>query len=194
MKILWFDVETTGLDPKLNDVITISIRIEVEGEVKDKLDLKIQPFNWENISPEALATNGITVEEMKTFMHPQEAYRQIVTLFSRYVDKYKKNKTSEDKLIPAGYNVTFDIQFLAEFFKKCGDKYFGAFVDYHKLDVASIVLFLKLNKVLSIEGFKLTEVAKSLEVAMDNAHDAGCDIDATRIIAYKLIDKMKAIV
>lgn len=190
MKILWFDVETTGLDAKVNDLITISMRVEIDGEIKDKLDLKIQPYNYEAITDEALKVNKITREELKTFMEPKEAHKLIVAFFSKYVDKFKKNKTSADKFIPAGYNVLFDIQFLSEFFKKSNDNYFGAFVDYHKLDIASIVLFAKLHGIIKCEGFKLVEVAKALDVTMDNAHDAGCDIEATRIISQKLIGLM----
>ncbi len=190
MKVLWFDVETTGLDPKLNDIVSIAMLIEIDGQVKEELYLKIQPTNWNNISEEALKVNGFTLETLKTFMPPKEAHKQIVAFFSKYVDKYKKNKTSEDKLTPSGYNVLFDISFLGEFFKKCGDNYFGAFVDYHKLDIASIVLFLKLNKKIDLQGFKLLDVANYLQADIV-AHDALSDIRATREIAYKLINKIE---
>ena len=189
MKILWFDCETTGLNAVENDIISLAMIIEIDGEIKDKLYLKIQPHNYETVSDEALKINGFTREDLKTFLPPKEAHTQIVKFFAKYVDKYKKFKTMEDKLVPAGYNVLFDIQFLAEFFKKCGDKYFGAFVDYHKLDIASIVLFLKMHKKINLKGYKLVNVAEHLEIAID-AHNAESDILVTRDVAYKLINKI----
>lgn len=191
MKILYFDCETTGLDAKINDIITISMRIEIDGIIKDKLDLKIQPHNWDTIEQGALDVNKITREQLKDFMLPVEAHKQIVKLFSKYVDKYKKFKTSEDKLVPAGYNVLFDVLFLTEFFKKCGDNYLGSFIDYHKLDTSSLVLFLKLHKIINCEGYKLTQVAKALDINMDNAHNAGCDIDATIELNKKILELLK---
>jgi DNA polymerase-3 subunit epsilon len=190
MKILWFDCETTGLNPIQNDIISLAMIIEIDGEIKDKLYLKIQPHSFENISDEALKINGFTKEDLKTFLPPKEAHKQIVSFFAKYVDKFKKFKTMEDKLIPAGYNVLFDIQFLSEFFKKCGDNYFGSFIDYHKLDVASIVLFLQMHKKIDIKGYKLINVAEYLQASID-AHNAESDIAVTRDIAYKLLNKIE---
>lgn len=112
MKILWFDVETTGLDPVKNDIITLSAIIEVNGKVERTLDLKVQPHSYENISQEALDINGITIEQMKTFDTPEVAHEKLVAYFSKYVNRYNKL----DKFQPAGYNITFDMLFLAEFF------------------------------------------------------------------------------
>jgi DNA polymerase III epsilon subunit-like protein len=190
MKILWFDCETTGLNPIQNDIISLAMIIEIDGEVTDKLYLKIQPHSFENISDEALKINGFTREDLKTFLPPKEAHKQIATLLAKYVDKFKKFKTMEDKLIPAGYNVLFDIQFLSEFFKKCDDNYFGSFIDYHKLDVASIVLFLQMHKKIDIKGYKLINVAEYLQASID-AHNAESDIAVTRDIAYKLLNKIE---
>jgi DNA polymerase III alpha subunit (gram-positive type) len=186
MKVLWFDCETTGLDPKINDIITASFLIEIDGEIVDRLDIQMQPRDYAAISPKALETNGLTIEQIKTFPPQKEGYEKIEAFMSKHVDKFKKNKTSEDKLIPAGYNVLFDVNFLVELFKKNGNVFIGGLIDYHKIDVASIVLFCKLYKIINITGYKLVEVAKDLEISMDNAHDAGCDIQTTRIVAQKL--------
>jgi len=192
MKIFYFDVETGGLDCKVNPLLTLSGIIEIDGEVKETITLKIKPFKGDLLADEALKINGLTMEEIKTFDEPLIAKKKLEDLFSKYVDKYKKNKTSEDKLIPAGYNVLFDIQFLETFWKKCGDNYFGSFIDYHKLDIASIVLFLKMHKVLDFPGYKLATISQALGIII-KAHDATSDIEATREIAYKLIDKIKEI-
>jgi len=190
MKILWIDTETTGLNPFEHDIVSIALIVEINGEVKDELYLKIQPINPENITDEALKINGFTREELSTFLPPREGLNKILRFLEKYVDKYKKNKTMEDKFVLAGYNVTFDSAMLSEFCKKLGYKYLGALVDYHKIDIASLVLFLKMHNKIKIDGFKLVNVAEYLQASIQ-AHDAQSDIRATREIAYKLLDKIK---
>lgn len=190
MKLFYFDCETTGLDPRLNDILTLSGIIEIDGEIKETIDLKIQPLNWNSISDEALRINGITKEEMKNFDIPIVAKQKLEAFFSRYVDKFKKNKTSEDKLICVGYNVGFDIQFLEEFWRKNNDRFIGSFLDYHKIDISSIVLFLKYKGALQFPGYKLKDVAEHLGVSL-KAHDASSDILATREVGNKLFQMIE---
>ena len=190
MKILWIDTETSGLNPVKNDILSIALIVEINGEVKDKLYLKIQPINPQNVSDEALSINGFTRKELSTFLPPNEALNKIIKFLEKYIDKFKKNKKMEDKFVLAGYNVLFDALMLTEFCNKLNYKYLGSLVDYHKLDIASIVLFLKMHDKINIDGYKLINVAESLKASI-NAHDAQSDIEATREIAYKLLDKIK---
>lgn len=185
-KIFWFDVESSGLDPVKNDILTLSGVLEIDGKIIKGINLKIQPFNYDNISKEALEVNGLTIEEIKTFDEPKVAYKKLVSFLNTCVNRYDKF----DKMIPAGYNVNFDVNFLFEFFKKCGDPYCGSYLDYHKLDVASLVLFFKIHGLFDFHGYKLEKVANQLEIPI-NAHDAKEDILATRKVYYKLMDKIE---
>ena len=112
MKVFYVDVETTGLEPKINDIIQLALIIEIDGKVVRKEKFEMQPFNYDNISPEALEVNGLSIEQIKGFDTPQIAYRKIVNILDKYIFKYDK----KDKFIPAGYNVKFDVDFLTEFF------------------------------------------------------------------------------
>ena len=186
-KIAWIDGETTGLDALQNDILTLSVIIEIDGKIKDKLDLKMQPFNYQAITEEALKINGMSVKEIKTFQSPNEAHKILIKFLQKYVNQFDKN----DKLIPAGYNVGFDMDFLFKFFQKCGDAYCGSYFDYHKLDVASLVLFFKINGFFpDLEGFKLVDVAKMLNIELD-AHKASDDILVTRKIFKTLMEKIE---
>jgi len=185
-KLFWFDCETTGLDPVKNDILTLAGVIEVDGKLIKGIDLKIQPFSYENISQEALDVNGLTIEEIKTFDKPEVAYRKLVSFLNKHVNRFNK----KDKLIPSGYNVSFDVEFLFQFFKKCNDPYCGSYLDYHKLDVASLVLFFKIHGLFDFHGYKLTDVAQDLNIPL-NAHNAKEDILATRKVYYKLMDKIE---
>lgn len=186
-KIAYIDGETTGLDPLQNDLLTFSIIIEIDGRIEDKLNVEMQPFNYQSITDEALKINGMTVEQIKKFPSPHEAHKKIVALFEKYVNRFDKT----DKLIPAGYNVGFDVDFLFKLFQKCGDPYCGSYLDYHKLDVASLVLFFKIQGFFpDLEGYKLTDVCKDLNIDLD-AHKAEDDIIATRKIYKILMDKIE---
>ena len=186
-KLAWIDGETTGLDPLQNDLLTFSVIIEIDGKIVDKLNLEMQPFNYQSITDEALRINGMTIEQIKKFPSPHEAHKKIVALFEKYVNRFDKT----DKFIPSGYNVSFDVDFLFKLFQKCGDPYCGSYIDYHKLDVASLVLFFKIQGFFpNLEGFKLTEVCKALNIEL-NAHKAEDDIIATRKIYHTLMDKIE---
>lgn len=79
---------------------------------------------------------------------------------------------------------------MLNFFKKCGDKYFGSWVDYHKFDVATLIQFLHLKGALTLENYKLVTVAGAMGIEF-KAHDAQADIQTTRKICYKLLDMIE---
>jgi DNA polymerase-3 subunit epsilon len=135
MKVLYFDVETSGLDPIKNDIFTIGGIIEINGEVKEEFYFEIQPFSYENISQQALDVNGLKIDDIKKYMTPQEGYKKIISIFSKYINKYNKS----DKFTCIGHNVKFDIDFLTQFFLKNNDTYLGSFIDYHFLDTMVIL-------------------------------------------------------
>ena len=66
MKTIYFDCETTGLNPIKNDIIQIAGIIEDEGKEIEKFNIKIQPTNWHNIDERALEVNKLTIEQLKT--------------------------------------------------------------------------------------------------------------------------------
>jgi len=182
-KVFYFDTETTGLDSHQNDIIQLAYLVEIDGEVKEKGNLFMQPFRYDTISQEALAINKRTIEEIKKFPEPRVIYVQIKSLLSKYVDRYNKS----DKFIPAGYNVRFDIDFLQQFFIKNGDKYFGAFFDYHFIDPMPIINCLNYKGSMKLQNAKLITACEFLGIKIE-AHDALSDIEATRECLKKLIN------
>ena len=108
IKLLYFDTETTGIDPIINDIIQISGIVEINDEVKEEFNFKVQPHSYENISKEALEVNGITIEQMKEYPTPQEVLSKLIKIFDKYVFKFNK----ADKFFPVGHNIRFDVDFL----------------------------------------------------------------------------------
>lgn len=184
MKILYFDTETTGIDPKIHEITQFAAIVEIDGVPVEEVNWRCQPTNYEAISPEALQTTGVTVEQLKTFPHPTEMMKNIRSLFDRYINKYDK----ADKFWPAGHNVSFDLDFLQAFWKKHSDKYgTGSYQNWRSLDSRYFANFLMAaGKLHGIPDMKLATLCGHYGIEID-AHDALSDIRATRLLICKML-------
>lgn len=187
MKIFWFDTETTGLDPKLHDILQLAFLIEIDGKIIAKHNFNIQPCNYTNITKEALEINGLTIKKIKTFEKPREVYLKLIKILDTYVDKYNK----KDKFHPAGYNIaSLDVPILKQFFLKNENQYYGSYFDYHLIDPISTLALFEYKGILALEDFKLATASKHFKIKID-AHKAMSDIEATRELALKLLERIK---
>jgi len=185
-KTFWFDVETTGLDAQKHDIIQLAYIIEINGEIKEEGSFKCQPFDGNTIDAKALEINKTTIKDLRTYPTPQKGYNYLITILDKYIDKYNK----EDKFFPAGKNVRFDVDFLKQFFYKNNNKYYGAYFNYHLVNIDSLLYILDYQGLINLESYKLATVAKYFGIDF-NAHDAGEDIRTTRQVFYKLLEYLK---
>lgn len=183
-KALYFDVETTGLSPYKNDIIQFACLVEINGEIVEELETKVRPFDFSTIDQKALDTNGLRLEELYDYPHPKEVYQQMCKLFGKYVSKFDKN----DKFAPAGYNVRFDVDFLSNFFKKNGDKYYGSFFSWRLIDPIYKLYEMDYEGRIALPDYKLATVCTHFGIPLQ-AHDALSDIRATRQLRYKLAER-----
>jgi DNA polymerase-3 subunit epsilon len=184
MKILYFDVETTGRDPKIHDIVQLSGFIEIDGVEKETFDFRIKPFDLKAVDPEALGITGLTLKEISEYPEPKEVYKKIIELFSKYVNKYDK----ADKFYPAGYNVKFDLDFLQELFHKCGDIYgTGTWQNWKAIDPLPVLQFMDGIGLMALPNYKLSTVCEHFGIKI-TAHNALSDIRATR----ELIERIEA--
>lgn len=187
-KLFFYDLETTGVKFWKNGIHQISGMIEIDGEVKETFNINVAPHPDCDIEQEALNVAGISLETVKGYQPMKEGYSLLVSMLSKYVDKYDK----KDKFFLVGYNnASFDNQFLRAFFTQNFDNYFGSWFWSNSIDVmckASDALKFEREKLID---FKLKTVAKYLGIEVDEAklHDALYDIDLTRQIYYKLENK-----
>ena len=115
-KILYFDSETTGLDPVQNSMHQIGGLIEVDGKVVDKFSIKMRPMTntW---SQEAMTKGKVTWEQIQGYQPHQDAYAQ-------FKDKLYKYLPKGEKYFIVMYNQSFDDPFLRAWMKANGG-YFG---------------------------------------------------------------------
>lgn len=184
MKLLWLDVETTGLNKEKCDIIQLAGIIVIDGEEKERFNLHAQPINWENIEPTSFEKTGMTLEKLKELPMPQEMYMKFVSILNKYINPYDR----DDKFYIAGHNVRFDLEFLNNFFIKMGNKYFGSYFYYHTVDLLALVTILHTAGLINLSTFKLGDIARYLDIHVDgDLHDAQTDIDLTRKCFCKLV-------
>lgn len=189
MKLLWLDTETTGLNKEKCDIIQLAGIVIIDGEEKERFNFHCQPINYENIEQNALDTTKMTIEKLKTFETPQEAYRKFKKIIEKFVNKYDKN----DKFFIAGHNVQFDIDFCKNWFEKQGDKYFFSYFFHQPIDLMYLSVILHTAGLINLSNFKLGTIANYLEIGLEESdeylHDASIDIDITRKCFCRLVSK-----
>lgn len=184
-KVLFYDLETTGLHPSKNAIHQLSGSICIDGEERESFNFHVRPHQGALVEDQALEVAGITRQQLLTYPTAQEVYKRFIGLLSKYVDRYDRT----DKFFLAGYNnAAFDNRFLSAFFLQNGDLYFGAWFWSGSLDVMILAAQYLMQQRAQMPNFKLATVAEYLGIAIDeqHLHDAGYDIYLTMEV-YKRI-------
>ena len=141
------DLETTGTDPRLHEIIEIGLILidQRSLDILDSLDLKVRPEHIKTASESALKLNGYNVIDWQDSISLKEA----MGLYS-----YK----TSDALF-CSHNVTFDWSFINEAFRITGVE---NKMDYHRLDL--LTMSWTLLRESNIEGFSLDKIARFLGI------------------------------
>jgi DNA polymerase-3 subunit epsilon len=187
MKLLFFDLETTGTNPGRNGIHQISGQIVIDGKHVQDFDFHVQPNPKAVIEDAALQVGGVTREQILAYPPMEQVYKEFVAMLGKYVDKYDK----KDKFFLVGYNnAAFDNQFLRGFFLQNGDVYFGSWFWSNSIDVMVLASAYIADRRAEMENFKLSTVAKFLGVSVsdDSLHNALYDIELTRAV-YEIVKR-----
>jgi DNA polymerase-3 subunit epsilon len=193
-KLLFIDVETTGVNPERNGLSQVSGCVQIGDAVVESFDHFVLPFSNDEIDDGALKVNGIDRRQFlppehpdhlavpgQVFEPPREVYNTLVTMLGRYVDKFDKT----DKFQFVGYNAhSFDMPFLRRFWDKNNDRYFGSWFWYPCLDVMLVWAQILQERRAELTNFKLATVARfcGIEVDDERLHDSQYDIELTRAL------------
>jgi len=183
------DVETTGLDNRINDVIELSLHRMTDDVQKTWC---IKPFNPDAIDPDSLRINGHKREDL---LHQTKEGRE------RYLDPVKliveiENWTMEDgaptaNRILAGQNVGFDVGFLEQMWIKAKARDSFPFSVKRQLDTMQIEFFMDLCRGKFAEGYSLNNLSKKYGLKNEKAHTAAADVKVTKDVLLKQIDVFK---
>jgi len=159
-----FDIETTGLDPKLEKIVEI-------GAVKIKNGIFTETFSslinpQRPIPPEATAVHGITNEDVKE--------KPTIDLVLPDFYKFVKDSTL------VAHNLPFDIGFL----ELIGEK-MGIYFDNEKLDT----LTLARKTLAHLKKFNLPYLTKLFSITHESKHRAVDDAVAAAQLLKILLEK-----
>lgn len=179
MNLLWLDVETGGLIPGKNPVLTIGGIVEKNTHVEKEFVIKLKPLPGQEIDEKALEVNGITPQEIDTeHVNAMEGLAEFMSIIRTYYGK--------DKPIPAGHNVGFDLGMLKALFKACNMQ---LTVDYHALDTMYLAVLLKRQGHINIPNVKLATLTEYYGIP-HVAHEALSDIRATRQLYVEIAKRL----
>ena len=183
------DVETTGLDNRLNDVIELSLHRLTDNVQKTWC---MKPFNPDAIDPDSLRINGHKREDL---LHQTKEGRD------RYLDPNKviievENWVMEDGVqtanrIMAGQNVGFDVNYLEQHWIKGQVRDSFPFSVKRMLDTMQIEFFMDLCRGQMSEGYSLANLTKKYGLKNERAHTAEADVKVTKEVLMKQIDVFK---
>jgi len=176
IKRFYFDLETSGLNPVDNAILQLSAIIEINGEVKETINLYIKPFTSDIVEQEAIEVNKLDYNNDKRFVYPRIAFKTLIDILDRYIDKYDR----KDKFYMVGYNCQhFDKEFLHAWFVKNDNKYMYSYFYPETLDLFILMGYACQNQRHKLDDLKLLTVAKSLGLTVDEEklHDASYDVE-----------------
>jgi len=184
-KIIWIDVETTGLYPGEDTIIELAALYEERGNPSSRQIFHRyckpvkKPANWDyisnltNISWELLEEKGISSSQLSD---------EFISFLSTLMDGYD----AKDKAVFAAYNASFDNQFVRKLFDPDAKQYFGSYFFSCSLDIMSTVaLALYKNVLPQLFNYKNITLAEHFKINL-KAHSAIEDIKASRQIQLKL--------
>lgn len=182
------DVETTGLDDRVADIIELSLHRLTDDVQKTWC---IKPFNTASIDSDSLRINGHKLEDL---LHQTKEGRE------RYQDPNKVIVEIENWImgdgvpttqrVLAGQNVGFDRGFLEQHWIKgqCKDSFpFGR----RLIDTMQIEFFMDLCRGKMAEGYSLHNLTKKYGLKNEKAHTAAADVKVTKEVLMKQIEAFK---
>ena len=175
-KRIFLDTETTGLDEKEHEIIEITLLIEtVDFEHPNRptpvveWTKRIKPKHIEKAAPEALAINGYTEEEWSSAVPFEDIAPELKLLLMN--------------AILVGHNLSFDIRFLQEEFRRAGIE---IDLGHHFIDTVTLA-YSRWAIPGKVEKLSLDTLRKYLRIPVAQTHSSPKDAYDCRIVFYRTI-------
>ncbi len=156
--VAFIDTETTGLDPRVQEVIEVAIILEKPNGTLEEWCTKVRPTRLEAADAYALKVNGYNAHPELWASAP--TFPEIVGELTRRLDD----------TVLVGHNVGFDLDFLQEGLIRAGSK---VKLPYHKVDTVTLAYVNLVPKGLT--SLSLDSIRTFLGWSKDGAHTALVD-------------------
>lgn len=181
------DVETTGIDDSIHDIIELSLWRSSDDSQKTWL---IKAVNIESIQDKALSVNKHKREDIshntkygrETYLNPSEVIIDIENWI------LEDDVSIEDRAF-VGQNPMFDIGFMKEFWKRQGsiDTFpFGPFI----IDTLLLTRLIDLATGKKRKYYNLGKLIKSFGIPKGKAHKASEDVRMTKDLFFKQLNPL----
>lgn len=184
------DVETTGLDPTMHEIIEIAI-IPLNYALKPHpkitpFSLKMRPDKPETVDFKAMSCNKVELNDLMINGTPQGT---AADLLERW---YEKLGLGNKKIVPLGHNYQFDMSFIKAWI---GTAHYEYIFDHNYRDTHQTCLFIAdrctfINEKPTFPKFNLSYVAACLEVKNPAPHTALGDAWTSAECYRKMMGKM----
>lgn len=185
MKIIFFDTETTDLDPQLGGIHQLAGDIVIDGVIKAQFDYRINPFKEAVLNPESLKISNTSV--LNLMRYAQEY--QVQYMFSELLEQHGG---LEEKFFLAGWRAPeFDVKFLRAFFVRNGSEIlFDTYFWNNPIDVKSLASQYLIKERSKMKSFSLAHVARHLGIPVEEKelHKASYDTYLCRMV-YEVITR-----
>lgn len=184
------DVETTGLDPHLHDVIELSL-YRLTDHVQKTWCLR--PTNLSTIDTGALRINGHKLEDLKHETKVgQDRYKDPNKIIVEIENWMAEDGVPTQQRVLCGQNIAFDKAMLDQLWIKCNSKDTFPF-GRRTMDTMMIEFFLDWCKNSMSEGYSLNNLTKKYGIKNEKAHTAEADVKATKEIFDRQVEYFKKV-
>lgn len=192
MKLLFFDLETTGFGFDKCSIIQLAaivVDISIDHTLKpiDAINLKMRPRAGKMIDQRSLEINGYAIDEIMSWEDDRDVFKKFIKFLDKHVNRYD----NLDKLKLCGYNNNhFDNDFLRHWFEENDNNFFGAYFYNDAIDVMCEASRYLMFYRMGMNNFKLGNVASVLGIKLDanSLHDGLYDVKITYKIFKQIIE------
>lgn len=196
MKIVWFDVETSGLDPNVHQIIQLAAVVTCNGELSLTYEAKLR-FDESKASPKALELNSYDrdlweaqaideVDAVRSFSRLLEAAADVDMVAKHTGRPYQVARL-------AGHNVSFDVGFLRAAYDRC--RTFLPSDWYRSLDTLQLALWwFEVTGRPRPTDYKLATLCDFFGIkpeAGEDLHDALTDVKLTARLGELLMGSLR---
>lgn len=92
MKLLFFDLETTGVKFWRNGIHQIGGIVDIDGQEVERFDIRLAPNPAATIEQEALDVAGVTLEQVQSYQPMEDGYPLMWTTLPFLTGNGEKNQ------------------------------------------------------------------------------------------------------
>ncbi|BAF69636.1 3'-5' exonuclease [Nitratiruptor sp. SB155-2] len=171
-EIVFIDCETTGLDPKNDEILSIACLPVKKDKILLSKALYLELKPQKDISAQSIKIHHLRACDLQGAMEPKEAIERVLYFI--------KNRPV------AGYYVEFDVKMISKYTKK----FFGFTLPNKQIEVSGLYYDYKQKAIP--QGFidlKFDTILKDLNLPKLKAHNALNDTIMSAMIYLKLIKR-----